>query len=244
MSSSRKADLRLDWCSHEAAKYAVEHWHYSRRMPKSKLVRVGVWEADRFVGVVVFGYGATPEIGKPYGLRQTEVAELVRVALTEHRAPTSRIVAISIRMVRRLCPGLRLLVSFADSAQGHAGTIYQAGGRVFAGDYESKGSVLVVNGRKEHPRTMGLRYGIGGQSIPWLRAHVDPHARRLDAPPKHRYLMPLDDAMRAQVEPLRKPYPKKPSAGSVDSDTSTIQVEEGGVNPTPALHTCAVGNGQ
>jgi RNA processing factor Prp31 len=27
---------------------------------------------------------------------------------------------------------------------------------------------------------------------------------------KHRYLMPLDDEMRKRIEPLRKPYPKRP----------------------------------
>ena len=28
--------------------------------------------------------------------------------------------------------------------------------------------------------------------------------------PKHRYALPLDDAMRAQIAPLAKPYPKRP----------------------------------
>ena len=42
-------NLHLDWCSHKAAKYAVEHWHYSKRMPKSKLVKIGVWENNVFV---------------------------------------------------------------------------------------------------------------------------------------------------------------------------------------------------
>ena len=36
--------LRLDFCSHDAAKHAVMRWHYSRQMPKAKLVKVGVWE--------------------------------------------------------------------------------------------------------------------------------------------------------------------------------------------------------
>ena len=28
---SDKPVLKLDWCSHAAAKYAVEHWHYESR---------------------------------------------------------------------------------------------------------------------------------------------------------------------------------------------------------------------
>lgn len=45
-------DLRLDFCSHEAAKHAVLRWHYSRAMPAAKLVRIGVWEDGRFVGAM------------------------------------------------------------------------------------------------------------------------------------------------------------------------------------------------
>lgn len=74
-------DLVVDWCSYEAAKYAVEHWHYSERMPAGKLVKLGIWENSCFVGVVVFGRGAIYNIGKPFGLGQTECVELVRVAL-------------------------------------------------------------------------------------------------------------------------------------------------------------------
>ena len=63
-----KVDLKIDWATYKAAKYAVEHWHYSRCMPKSKLSKIGVWENGKFIGAVIFGYGATPEIGKPYRL--------------------------------------------------------------------------------------------------------------------------------------------------------------------------------
>ena len=44
-----KPVLKLDWCSHEAATFAVMHWHYSKAMPKSKLAKVGVWEDGKFI---------------------------------------------------------------------------------------------------------------------------------------------------------------------------------------------------
>ena len=68
--------LHLDFCSHEAAKYAVMRWHYSRRMPKSKLVRIGVWEDEKFSGAVIYGLGANRHLGCPFGLEGTEVCEL------------------------------------------------------------------------------------------------------------------------------------------------------------------------
>ena len=56
---------------------------------------------------------------------------------------------------------------------------------------------------------------------------------RISLPAKHRYLYPLDAAMRAQIEPLRKPYPKR--AASIDSDAAGFHPAEGGANPTAAL---------
>lgn len=181
-------------------------------MPKGKLARVGVWEDGAFVGVVLFGYGATPSLAKWCGLPQNEFSELVRVALTEHAAPTSRVVARAVRLLRKAMPGIRCLVSFADTRQHHLGTIYQAMGWVYTG--ESKQEWFRVNGREVHPRTLGSRYGVGGQSIPWLRQHVDPNAARVDAGTRLRYVLPLDDEMRARIEPLREPYPKRAPSGS------------------------------
>ena len=223
MSEKPKPVLKLDWCSHEAAKYAVEKWHYSRKIPKSKLAKIGVWEDGLFVGCVIFGIGATPEIAKPFGLTQQQVCELVRVALTKHDATASRIVAISLRMLRKSMPGLRVVVSFADTEQGHHGGIYQAGGWVFVGSkeyhaYRVKGEVL-------HPRVCHHRFGIGGQSVAWLKRNVDPKAERIPNGIKHKYVMPLDAEMRAKILPLAKPYPKR--AVSVAGDTPANHAGEG-----------------
>jgi len=58
MSSSPNPTLRIDWCSYDAARYAVEHWHYSRSLPCSKTARLGVWEDGKFIGAIVFAWGA------------------------------------------------------------------------------------------------------------------------------------------------------------------------------------------
>ena len=232
---SSRPELRLDWCTHEAARYAVENWHYSRTMPKSKLAKIGAWENGNFVGVVIFGVGATPELAKPYGLGMTQVCELVRVAMRDHSTPVSRVLSIACKILKRTMPKLRLIVSFADTNQGHHGGIYQAAGWVYAG--ESFGRSIVTFGKAEHPRTLGLRYGKGGQSIPWLRANVDPNAKQIESPAKHRYIMPLDDEMRKRIEPLRKPYPKR--VRSEDSGTIGNQPIRGGATPTRTLQDIA-----
>lgn len=206
---------RIDWASHAAAKFACARWHYSRRLPVFGTVKFGVWEDETFVGVVIFSRGATPQIGSPYGLPKTQICELTRVALRhDHRTPVSRVVAICLRLLRRYAPGLRLVVSFADEANGHHGGIYQAGGWIYAG--ASSTHAYEVNGVVEHPKTLHSRYGKGGQSIPWLQRNVDGNAKRINVGLKHRYLMPLDDDMRRTVVPLSKPYPR-PKQAMADS---------------------------
>lgn len=200
-----KATLKLDWCSHEAAKYACENWHYSKRMYVNKTVKIGVWEDGKFIGCVIYGNGCQ-FIAKPYGMADTQVCELVRVALTNHKTPVSKILAISFKLLLKQSPDLCLIVSFSDTSKGHYGGIYQATNWVYVGSAEYH--EYEVLGKRVPPRTLHHRYGKGGQSIEWLRKNVDPKAERVLNGIKHKYLYPLTPEMRDKIEPLRKPYPK------------------------------------
>ena len=224
-----KVDLRLDWCGYEAAKYAVEHWHYSKTMPSGLLIKIGAWEDGKYIGCVLFGRGGTYTIGKPYGLEQTEVCELVRVALTNHKSFTSRILSQSIKMLKKQNPGLRLIVSYADSKENHHGGIYQATNWIFTGGSED--SWIKVYGKLTHRRSLTSTYGTN--SLEWLQKNVDPNAEKVNMSPKWKYLFPLDDAMRKQIEPLRKPYPKR-ERGETDNAPGSNR-ETGGASPTRSL---------
>ena len=83
---SSKVGLKLDWATHEAAKYACTNWHYSKCMPVGKIVKIGVWEDKKFIGVVLYSYGANNNASKSFGLTQYECCELTRVALTSHQS--------------------------------------------------------------------------------------------------------------------------------------------------------------
>ena len=213
-------DLRVDWCDYKAAKFAVEHWHYSQTVPAGKIAKFGGWEDGRFVGAVLYSWGANNNIGKPYGLKQVEVCELVRVALTKHAAPVSQIVAATLRMLKAQSPGLRLIVSYADPREGHNGGIYQAMNWVYVGSSKSQKAGLDSKGNIVHKRTIhSLRGTLKGVE---LSAHLW----------KHKYLYPLDRAMRKQIAPLAKPYPKRETCGqSVKGDTSGDQPEKAGSIP-------------
>ena len=194
----------LDWCSHKAAAYAVDNWHYSERMPLGKLVKVGVWENDQFVGAVIYGRGANANIGKSYDLNQTEICELVRVALKSHETEVSRIIAISLKLLKKQYRTLQLIISYADPAQDHVGTIYQAGGWIYSGTTNAAVQYF-AGGRWKHRREV-TGGAFGGCAVPNYQ-ELPQRVR----PPKHRYLMPLTKQMRQQVAPLAQAYPKNNS---------------------------------
>ena len=203
-----KAKLKLDWATHKAAKYACENWHYSQATPVGKLVKVGVWENDKFIGVVIYGRGANNNMLKPFGLNADEGCELVRIALTTHTTPVSRILAISLKFLKQKCPDLRLVVSYSDEDQNHHGGIYQATNWVYNGlkNANTKGA-FIINGKKTHPKSVHSK-GVK-QNIKEVQRLLDPNATIFYTKGKHRYLMPLDFAMVEQTKILRQPYPKR-----------------------------------
>ncbi len=224
MNSTGKPTLKIDWATHEAAKFAVENWHYSQCMPKSKLVKFGVWEDSKFIGVVIYGVGATADLVKRYGLESIQGCELVRVALTNHKTSVSRIIAITLRLLKSKFTGLRLVVSFADPAQGHHGGIYQAGGWVFTGG-SAISDEYVYLGKQWQGRA--FRHKFKG-----MENH--PSVQKVKGTSKHRYLMPLDSAMREQVAALAKPYPKR-TTRTKEQDAGHHPALDG-VTPIRALH--------
>ncbi len=225
--------LQVDYCSTEAARYAVEHWHYSRSLPTPPIVRFGVWEEGRFIGCVLFSRGASSNLLLPYGLTTTEGCELTRVALDHHQTPVSRIVSITIRCLKKSNPHLRLIISFADPNEGHEGVIYQAMNWIYTGTtIGGREYIERQTGKKWHSRQVSEK----GYNIQYGEVRQCPRPSECDQVRllgKHRYLYSLDEELRAKIEPLRLPYPK--CATSETSDTSRFQREEGGAAPTVAL---------
>lgn len=219
MHSTSKSSLKIDWATHEAAKYACLNWHYSKSIPAGKLVKVGAWENGKFIGVVIFARGATPNLGKPYNLDQIECVELARIALTKHMTPVSRIAAFALKWLKKSNQKIRLVVSFADQTRGHNGGVYQAGNWVYTG-IGSPATFYKINGKTTHPRSIGsLGYS---QNLSGARS-IDPNAEAIEMPGKHRYLMPFDEELRHRVIKLSKPYPKRVKQAMVDSlDTAAV----------------------
>jgi len=193
--------LRVEWCSVKAARYAVSHWHYSRTMPPIKTVRLGVWWDGPCKGAVIFSRPCRNQ-HLMFGVDQTEVCELARVALDHHEGfHVTAVVSRALKKLRQRCPKLRVVVSFADPSEGHVGRIYQAGNWIYTG--RSGGAkVLVHQGKKLHRRSYtGANFGSPKASPP-------PGSVWIPVPGKYRYVMPLDKRMRRQLKALARPYPQ------------------------------------
>lgn len=197
--------LRIGWATHEAAKYACETWHYTGKIPVNKLVKIGAWEDEKFIGVVIFGMGASAVVHRQFSLDRFEVCELVRVALTNHVTPVSRIISIALKFLRKANPGLKVCVSFADPAQGHHGGIYQAGNWFYTG---KSADTLEYFYNKEWRHVTDVYKRLTPDQVKMLKSRKKKG--------KYRYVMAFDEEQRAKIAALAKPYPKRDTL-SLDS---------------------------
>ena len=202
--------LKLTLCSFRLAKYACENWHYSKKIPRGKMVRIGVWEEGEFKGVIIFSLGVNYNMGSEVGLYPPEVCELSRIALREHKTPVSRLIKLSLKILKTKWPEVRLVVSYADKNQNHLGKIYQASNWIYVGetlpDYLRKFKGKWVHRRSIRTSLLGF-YGRTKDNPKISRFIRSLPKKRIKG--KFKYFYPLDASIRDKVEALRKPYPKK-----------------------------------
>ena len=219
-------DLKLDWASHEAALFACKNWHYSKTIPVGKTLKIGVWEFDRFIGVVIFSYGANNNAPKSFELTQYECCELTRVALTRHKTAVSKILSIALKFLKKSNPGIKIVFSYADKTnQGHYGIIYQANGWDYLGERttSSKDAYYIINGKKIHGRSARAKYGKSA-NFPKGWTHCPSET-------KHLYVKVIDSNYKLKHEIKR--YPKRVEH---ESNAVSFHETEGGAVPTDTLH--------
>lgn len=207
--------MRLTIANKEATKYACLYFHYAKRVPVGSIAFNVYNDADEWCGCILYSRGATPQIGKPYGLAQGQVVELVRVALNgkQGKGRTSQAVSLSLKMLKKHCPMVRLVVSYADCDQNHLGTIYQATNWIYTGCIvpdKTRHPSFTIHGKSMHYRSVQekLRKWHASCNLENVRKYIDPNAQLLESKGKRKYLFPMDKKTRKSVENLAKPYPK------------------------------------
>ena len=122
--------------------------HYAKRIPQI-MFAFGLYDDEALIGVCTFGMPASPFLcigvcGKEH---KSKVIELNRLCLLNNeKKQASFLVANAIKLL----PKPKIIVSYADSAKGHVGYVYQATNFLFTGT--SKERTDRFAGERKHPR--------------------------------------------------------------------------------------------
>ena len=226
--------LELKWVDYKTAKYSVLNWHYSKSMPVGKMNYIGVWENNKFIGCVVYGQGACPYYHKRFNISNLEICELLRVALDKHEIQTSKIISISLKMVKKKNNKLKCIISFADSNQGHIGILYQASNFYYLGISKEKYS-YIYKGKKYHDRNItndGIIKTFNGYKLFPKKSEC----KKVLEYGKYRYIYLYDNNIKDKIKNIIKPYPKKICVENIDSDVNSIPAIKEGASPISTLH--------
>ena len=213
--------MRLEIASYKAVQYACLNYHYAKAVPTYS-IGYSVFENDKWCGVVLFGGGASVNMPTKFNLRNGQYLELNRMALNGKQSSTSKVLSIAIKLIKKECPTVRMLFSYADKGQEHKGIIYQATNWFYIENIESSGTEYLLNGIWKHDRGR-YNWGVDFKKLP----------KRKKAG-KHKYIYPLDKTLIPLCKSLSKPYPKQAvEVHKLNSSQSSEKV--GGANPTQPL---------
>ena len=157
--------------------------HYAKRWPSISYA-FGLYFDGELCGVVT--YGTPPSAPLKRGIAGDEykgdVLELNRLCLRHNRPnEASRLVGASLKLL----PKSKIIVSFADTSQGHAGYVYQATNFIYCGlsakrtDWKVKGKEHLhgqtiadeFRGTKNRAQAMRDKYGDDFYMAPRPRKH-------------------------------------------------------------------------
>jgi len=179
--------------------------HYLHSMPPAAVVCYGVHKEDQLVGAVVVTCGARNAHRLLAGGRPGDVLTLARLWLADEvpRNAESRVIAVVCRLLTREGRA-RALLSYADPAAGHVGTIYQAAGWTYLGMSQSGRYLDLGDGIARHPRSV---FSSHGTNMPTMLRRQGYRARSVLVSGKHRYCVMLDRTWAWRLTRVRQPYP-------------------------------------
>lgn len=138
--------------------FIVEH-HYSKGCHNGPMCW-GLFADDQLIGVCAFATPCSENVrASVFGAEyKNSVTELHRLAIIDEtpRNTESWFIARALRGLKEEKPHIWAVLSFADSTQGHYGTIYQASNFMYCGSTGRATFFRDVTGRLRHPRQNGV----------------------------------------------------------------------------------------
>ncbi len=196
--SSLVKQLQVEEASASEIADLIEREHYLHSMPAVVVRSFAISLDGNLSGAVVMSSGARLAHRLISGGRPGDVITLSRLWLSDSlgKNSESRIIGVVLRALRRE-GRWKVVLSYADPAAGHTGTIYRASGFVYLGLSEAESSFLLSDGCLHHPRSVFERYG--SNSLAHLRATGVP-VEAVTFPGKYRYGYALDPSWRWRLK--------------------------------------------
>jgi hypothetical protein len=124
--------------------------HYSRR-PSIFWNGFCLVIDGKIEGVIVYGQPSAPIQKHAFADRDFRLYELTRLVVqTKEKNAASYLISHSLKMLERPCA----VVSYADTAHGHCGIVYQATNWIYTGATISHDKLYMVDGKLLHPMTL------------------------------------------------------------------------------------------
>ena len=132
-------------------------------------------------------------MGKIFKLYPGRWIELQRVALNGSHGSTSQAIGISLKLLKKYKPCVKLVISYADIMQGHKGTVYQATNWYYLGVYARGVRKYFDPVRNKYVHQRGIKKGKLYQISKTLG--------------KHKYVYCFDKELEPLIKSMSKPYP-------------------------------------
>jgi len=190
--------------------------HYAKRIPQI-MYAFGLYEESTLVGVVTYGIPASPSLcmgicGKEWS---NKVLELNRLCLQDNtKNQSSFLVSNSIKLL----PKPTIVVSYADTSQGHVGYVYQATNFLYTGLSASRVDWTVKGLEHKHSKTLS-----DGMTLESIKEKYGDDFYYAERSKKHRYIYfhgtkqqkkLLKSLLKYNIEPYPKGDSKKYDSGN------------------------------
>lgn len=209
---------RIVIANNNMIEYACKNWHYSKSIPCGRKVAYAIFEENKFTGVIIYSLGANNNMAKSFNLLQGECVELTRIAMREHKNPVSRYIALTLKMLKKQCKTVKMVVSYADKEnQNHNGAIYQASNWIYLGLSKCSDKQYFYKGHWTHNKTFcDMAQRKGKKNVKNLISTL-PQRKNSD---KHKYIYCFDSDLKNKYDKIKVSYPKKMRQSIVKVETN------------------------
>ncbi len=199
--------IRVQPIPFAAAKQILVKHHYLHSLPGGTKLTFGAFAEGKLLGAITFGVGPYNAFALVEGANPDNCLTLTRLWLSRELPPNSesRVISVCLRYLRKYT-SLKFITTYADPAQGHVGTIYQATGWLYTGLSEATPKFDIGDGVARHSRS--LSHAFGSHSLKYLYER-GLKIKTLPQISKHRYIYFLDRDYRNKLKSPELPYPKK-----------------------------------